>query len=105
MTQFNNVTVDTKVNVYHDGKVTSTKVTFNDGSYKTIGVMLPGEYTFSTGLKEDMYIVSGDCEVKLPGSDSFATITPESNFIVPANSAFDIKINSITNYVCSYLEA
>ena len=104
MTQFENVTVDTKINVYHDGKVTSTKVTFADGSYKTIGIMMPGTYTFSTGLKEDMYIVSGECEVKLPDSQSFEAITPESNFIVPANSSFDIKINSITNYVCSYLE-
>lgn len=102
--QFENVTVDAKMNVYFDGNVTSTKVTFPDGSYKTCGVMMPGEYTFSTDLKEDMHMLSGDVQVKLPGSDSFETIPEDSHFFVEANSQFDIKIGSIANYVCSYLK-
>lgn len=46
--QFENVTVIKKANVYFDGKVTSRTVLFPDGSRKTLGFMLPGEYEFNT---------------------------------------------------------
>ena len=48
MSEFKNVTVQKQANVYFDGNVTSTKITFADGSFKTLGVMLPGEYEFAT---------------------------------------------------------
>ncbi len=48
MTEFDNVTVVKKANVYFDGKVTSRTVKFADGSLKTLGFMLPGEYQFNT---------------------------------------------------------
>ena len=51
MPEFKNVTVIKKANVYFDGKVTSRTVMFPDGSKKTLGVMLPGEYEFSTADK------------------------------------------------------
>ena len=35
MTEFNNVTISTVASVYFDGQVTSRKVTFADGSFKT----------------------------------------------------------------------
>jgi len=43
MSEFKNVTVVQKANVYFDGKVTSRTVIFPDGSKKTLGIMLPGE--------------------------------------------------------------
>ncbi|MEI8344575.1 MAG: pyrimidine/purine nucleoside phosphorylase, partial [Candidatus Omnitrophota bacterium] len=46
MNEFNNVTVVKTANVYFGGKVTSRTVLFADGSKKTLGIMLPGEYTF-----------------------------------------------------------
>ena len=49
MSEFKNVTVVKKANVYFDGKVTSRTVLFPDGSKKTLGIMQPGEYEFSTG--------------------------------------------------------
>ena len=52
MSEFTNVTVVKKANVYFDGKVTSRTVIFPDGSKKTLGVMLPGEYEFNTADKE-----------------------------------------------------
>jgi uncharacterized protein YaiE (UPF0345 family) len=52
MEEFRNVTVVKKANIYHDGKVTSRTVLFGDGSKKTLGVMLPGKYEFSTGDRE-----------------------------------------------------
>ncbi|MBE9535952.1 MAG: DUF1255 family protein [Proteobacteria bacterium] len=38
--------------VYFGGNVTSRTVIFEDGSKKTLGVALPGEYTFNTEEKE-----------------------------------------------------
>ena len=49
---FENVTAVKKANVYFDGKVTSRTIIFADGSKKTLGVMLPGEYEFNTGAAE-----------------------------------------------------
>ena len=46
MSEFNNVTVVKKANQYFDGKVTSRTVKFSDGTRKTLGIMMPGEYTF-----------------------------------------------------------
>ena len=45
MTEFNNVTIIKKANVYFDGNVNSRTVNFADDSSKTLGFMLPGEYT------------------------------------------------------------
>ncbi len=59
MSEFTNVTVVKKANIYFDGKVTSRTVIFADGVKKTLGVMLPGEYTFNTGAKELMEIQVG----------------------------------------------
>ncbi|MGP8089912.1 MAG: pyrimidine/purine nucleoside phosphorylase, partial [Syntrophobacteraceae bacterium] len=48
MQEFNNVTVVKKANVYFDGNVTSRSIIFADGSRKTLGIMLPGDYEFNT---------------------------------------------------------
>ncbi len=39
---------------------------FSDGSMKTLGIMLPGEYEFNTAEKEIMEILAGDLEVLCP---------------------------------------
>ena len=59
MSEFKNVTVVKKANVYFDGKVTSRTLLFPDGSKKTLGMMLPGEYEFGTASKELMEILVG----------------------------------------------
>ena len=48
MSEFANVTVIKEANVYFDGKVTSRTITFANGSTKTLVIMQPGEYTFTT---------------------------------------------------------
>ena len=58
-----NVSVEKKANFYFDGKVTSRNVLFADGSKKTLGIMLPGEYEFNTSQKELVEITSGEIEV------------------------------------------
>ena len=48
MENYKNVTVEKLANIYFDGNVISRNITFQDGTKKTLGVMLPGEYEFST---------------------------------------------------------
>jgi uncharacterized protein YaiE (UPF0345 family) len=71
--QFENVTIVKKANIYFDGKVTSRNVFFPDGTRKTLGFMLPGEYEFGTAAPELMEILAGEMEVLLPGSDQWQT--------------------------------
>ena len=68
MSEFTNVTIVREANIYFDGKVTSRSILFPDGSKKTLGIMLPGEYEFSTEQKEIIEIINGGLEVLLPGS-------------------------------------
>ena len=51
--KFYNVTVDINSNIYFNGKVTSRNIKFSDGSLKTLGVMLEGEYEFNTAKKRN----------------------------------------------------
>ncbi len=104
MSEFQNVTVVKKANVYFDGKVTSRTVLFPDGSKKTLGIMLPGEYTFSTGDPEIMEILAGELEVQLPGSSRWKKVTAGEQFEVPAQSEFHLKVISVTDYCCTYVK-
>ena len=103
MKQFENVTVLLEGNSYFDGAVTSRTVLFEDGSKKTLGFMLPGEYEFGTDKAELMEITSGGVEVLLPEANEWKSIKGGESFSVPANSKFNIKVKSITDYCCSYI--
>lgn len=104
MSVFENVTVTREANVYFDGNVTSRKVTFDDGSYKTLGIMMPGQYTFSTEKAELMEILAGQLRYRLQGDDEWTAITYGQSFEVPANSSFDIAVSELVDYCCSYLD-
>jgi len=103
MKEFKNVDVEIEGNSYFDGAVTSRTVRFPDGSRKTLGFMLPGEYEFGTEAAELMEITSGELDVKLPGSDSWVSIKGGESFNVPADSTFQVRVNTVTDYCCSYL--
>ena len=102
MDQFDNVTVVKKANLYFDGKVTSRTVLFADGSKKTLGIMLPGEYEFGTADQELMEILAGKLEVLLPGETGWRTFVAGDSFEVPANSKFQLKVLEVADYCCSY---
>lgn len=104
MSEFNNVTVVREANVYFDGKVTSRTVLFSDGSRKTLGVMLPGEYEFGTGDKEIMEIFSGDLDVLLPGQNGWRTVKGGESFEVPANAKFKLNVRKLSDYCCSFIK-
>jgi len=104
MTQFENVTVLKKVNSYFEGNVTSRTIIFADGTKKSLGVMLPGDYEFGTATKEIMEIMSGELELLLPGSPDWQTIKGGQSFEIPASSKFQVKVKAIADYCCSYIE-
>ena len=104
MSEFKDVTVIKKANIYFDGKVTSRSVVFPDGSRKTLGIMLPGEYEFNTDDKEIIEIISGDLEVSLPEQEGWRTVKAGEAFEVPARSKFGLKIQRTTDYCCSFVD-
>lgn len=104
MAQFEQVSVVKEANIYYDGKVTSRTVIFPDGSRKTLGIMLPGDYTFGTAEREVMEILAGELEIRLPGSAAWQPVQAGQVFEVPADSSFDLKVKSVTDYCCSYLK-
>ena len=103
MSEFTHVTITKKANVYFDGKVTSRTLSFADGSKKTLGIMLPGEYSFNTDSKELMEILAGNLQVQLPGSEEWLTCQAGTAFEVPAKSCFNLKVSALTDYCCSFL--
>ncbi len=104
MSEFKNVTVVKKANIYFDGKVTSRTVLFPDGSKKTLGVMLPGVYEFSTTDKEIMEIMSGEIDVLLPGEKNWMPIKDGGTFAVIPNSKFTMKVKRLSDYCCSFIK-
>ena len=102
MSTYKNVEIIKAANIYFDGKVTSRIIKLNDGSTKTLGIMMPGEFEFSTEKHELMEILAGEMNVLLPGSDRWKTIQGGESFEVPAQSIFKLKVNSVVDYCCSY---
>jgi len=103
MKSFDDVSVTIEGNSYFDGAVTSHSIVFADGSKKTLGFMLPGEYKFGTVAAELMEITSGELDVKLPESNDWIAVSGGESFGVPAYSEFEVRVKSITDYCCSYL--
>jgi uncharacterized protein YaiE (UPF0345 family) len=103
MSEFTNVTVVREANIYFNGAVASYTVQFADGSKKTLGVMQPGEYTFNTGAAELMEILSGELDLQLAGETGWRRIVGGQSFEVPANSSFTMKVQTASDYCCSFL--
>ena len=102
--EFHNVSVDKNSNTYFEGRVTSRNIKFSDGSLKTLGVMLEGEYEFNTSKREIMEITTGEMHVLLPDTKDWKICIKNTSFEVPAKSSFKVKVKQITNYCCSYLD-
>lgn len=102
MSQFDNVSVVKKANVYFDGKCVSHTVLFADGTRKSVGVIFPSKLTFNTAAPEVMEINAGRCRVKLPGAGDWRTVGAGEKFAVPANAAFEIETLEMLDYVCHF---
>lgn len=103
MVEFNNVTLVKKANVYFDGKVTSRTVLFEDGTKKTLGIMMPGNYEFGTEAAEIMEMLGGEMDVQLAGETEWTTYKEGESYQVPANSKFKLKVPVVADYCCSYI--
>jgi purine/pyrimidine-nucleoside phosphorylase len=104
MSEFNNVTITREANVYFDGNVASRTVTFADGVTKTLGIMMPGDYTFGTAKAELMEIMAGELTYRLTDTEEWLAIKAGESFNVPADSSFDLKVTQLADYCCSYLD-
>ncbi|MCW8330731.1 pyrimidine/purine nucleoside phosphorylase [Photobacterium sp. SDRW27] len=90
------------VNEYFDGQVKSIGFE-TQGERTSVGVMVPGEYTFGTAAPERMTVVKGALTVKLPGHIDWETYNAGDDFEVPGDSSFQVKVTDTTAYLCDYL--
>ena len=104
MNNFKNVDVDTKANIYFEGRVISRNIFLKDGSKKTLGVMLKGKYSFKTEKRELMEIISGKLNLKCKDDIEWKLITEGMEFYIPENSSFELEVLELVNYTCSYFE-
>ena len=104
MEEFINVNVHKLANIYFEGNVISRNIFLEDGSRKTLGVMLPGKYEFNTDARELMEIISGKLSLKLQNHDYWKLIKKGMNFNVPKNSSFEVEVFELVNYTCSYFD-
>lgn len=102
MSQFDNVSVVKKANVYFDGKCVSHTVMLADGTRKSVGVILPASLTFNTGAPEVMELLGGRCRVRLAGESGWKDYAGGTSFSVPGNSSFDIEVSEAVDYVCHF---
>jgi uncharacterized protein YaiE (UPF0345 family) len=102
MSQFDNVSVIKRANLYFDGKCVSHTVQFPDGTKKTLGVIFPSSLNFNTGAPEIMEINAGRCRIRLKGEAEWRTYGAGQRFSVPGNSSFDIETLETLDYVCHF---
>ena len=102
MSQFDQVSVVKKANVYFDGKCVSHTVLLADGTRKSVGVIFPSRLTFGTGAPEIMELLEGRCRVKLAGESEFKDYAGGQSFDAPGNSSFEIETLETLHYVCHF---
>lgn len=103
MSQFDNVSVIKKANVYFEGKCISHNVLFADGTRKSVGVIFPSVLVFNTGAPEIMELNAGRCRVRLKGESAWKEYQGGESFKVPGNSSFDIETLELVDYVCHFV--
>ena len=100
---FSNVKLTAKANVYFDGRITSRTFFTEDGSRKTLGIVLPGSYEISIGAEEYVELLTGALEVTTTTDNGkWKTVMPGESFTVPANSTFTMRTYVVSDYICSY---
>ncbi|MCK5479169.1 MAG: DUF1255 family protein [Methylococcales bacterium] len=51
-----------------------------------------------------MEILAGELSYRLDGSEDWLSVKGGESFNVPGNSSFDLKVVSLVDYCCSYLD-
>jgi uncharacterized protein YaiE (UPF0345 family) len=96
------VSIDTKANVYFEGRCVSHTIRLADGSRKSVGVILPATLTFETAAPEKMELVAGRCRVVLAGTSEVREYSAGESFDVPGQSSFEIEALEPLHYVCHF---
>jgi len=91
------------VNEYFTGKVKSISFINASSGESSIGVMMPGEYTFSTNKAEEMTIISGSLNVLLVSAKDWQILQAGQIFHIQSKSEFHIQVAEPTAYLCRYL--
>ncbi len=102
MSRITQVSVNTRANVYFEGKCVSYDLTTTAGEHTSVGVIFPAQLRFTTTAPERMELVAGRCRVKLPGSEAWHSMQAGEHFEIPADSAFDIEVEETLHYICHY---
>ena len=100
--QFNQVTVIKKANIYFDGKCISHTIQFDDGSKKTVGVILPTEKPLmcETHVPERMGIIAGGSRVKIAEQAESELCRAGQSFYVSGSIRFSVETVEPSDYVC-----
>ena len=72
-------------NEYFSGKVKSIGFSSSSTGRASVGVMVEGEYTFSTAEPEEMTVISGALNVLLPDATDWQVYEAGSVFNVPGH--------------------
>jgi uncharacterized protein YaiE (UPF0345 family) len=90
-----------KHNSYFDGKVQSLGYERN-GRRQTVGVIVPGEFHFTTDGAERMTVVNGELQARIaPGP--WVTYPAGTSFEVAAKTGFDVKATAPSAYWCEFI--
>lgn len=100
--EIKNVSVKTKANVYHEGRVTSRSIATESGEMKTLGVMLPGTYRFHTDAPEVIDVTQGRCRVKFAEGQEWQEYVAGESIRIPGSSQFEIEVSELLDYVCHF---
>ncbi|XPV67611.1 MAG: pyrimidine/purine nucleoside phosphorylase [Halarcobacter sp.] len=101
--EFTNISIAKQANILYDGNITSRSITFEDGSKKTLGIILPGEYELNTVNKTILHINSGTLEIMLPAEDWAEYVAP-AEIEIDQNSKYKLKVTSLVDYCCSFIK-
>jgi uncharacterized protein YaiE (UPF0345 family) len=78
-------------------------VKFADGTHKTPGIMMPGDYNFNTDAMEIIEVLAGSMPIRLAGPEEWHSYDAGGSFEAPANSSFDLRVTELADYFCSYV--
>lgn len=100
--QFDSVSITKKANVHYEGHSISHVIKLDDGTKKTLGVILPTDkyLTFKTHVPERIEIISGKCHVQIGDEPDTKIYSDGESFCVPENSYFRIMTDEVIDYIC-----
>ncbi len=102
-TTFDGVRVSVRANIYEDGRCQSRTLVLPDGTKKTLGVYLPGEFVFDSHEPEQVVMTAGTVDVLFPDDEDWRTVPVGETYDVPANCTFRVRCREIAEYICDFL--